>query len=129
MPLEGGTIVPEFGLALGPVQMIQENGVFYVADTFDFGSTSVFSINLTLNDSKELFSLPTYTDVTLDASLNWLYWSGANRAKITAWNSLGAPQVYEPPTSDPLVSVNAFHTDGSDLYYWLWTKGLKRLAE
>jgi len=129
MPLQGGTIVPEFGLALGPVQMIQKNGVFYIADTFDFGSTTIYSINLTLNNSKELMSISPYTDITLDASSNWFYWGGASRARINAWNSLGTPQVYEPPTSDPFVFVNTFHTDGSNVYYWLWTKGLKRLEE
>lgn len=131
MPVDGGTIVPEYGLALGPAQMIQKNGVFYVADTPDFGSMSIFSVNLGLNDSMRLASGLPYVDITLDASPNWLYWSQGNlvRSKINGWNSLGTAQTVE--TSDPFnnIFVSALHTDGSNLYYWLWKTGFKRLAE
>lgn len=130
MPLDGGAVVPEYGLALGPAQMIQKNGIFYVADTFDFGSMSIFSINLTLNDSMELVAGLPYVDIVLDASSNWFYrlQGGLTRHRINGWNSLGTPEAIDP-SSDPSVFVSAMHTDGSNLYYWLWKNGLKRLTE
>ena len=131
MPLDGGNITPEYELALGPIQMIQENGVFYIADTFNFSSMSIFSINLNLNNSIELVAGLNYEDIMLDASSLWLYHSQGDlvRHELLAWDSIGQTQIIETEDLPNLKFVNTMHHDSNYLYYWLWKDGFKRLLQ
>jgi hypothetical protein len=135
IPLDGGTPVSEFALWGGPAQMIQKDGIFYIADTPDGGSSmSIYAIDLELNDYCELFSGLPYRDIEIEVSSSaWIYRlqdsPGQNEKLIK--NSINGCIVGEDILIDPdppgtNLFVNTFHSDDNSVYYWLWTKGLKR---
>jgi hypothetical protein len=132
MPLNGGAVTPEFGLADGPAQIIQKDGVFYVADTPNGGGVmSVYVINYLLNESSELLSGLPYEDIELEVSPTWLYrlQNGyLKRNNIKGWDAIGET-ISIDDNPDPLVFVRTMHSDANNLYYWLWKKGLKNIAE
>ncbi len=126
MPLDGGTPVPEFPLGEGPVQMIQKDGIFYVADKPPGGSSmSIYAISLEFNASCELLSGLRYSDIELQVSPSgWLY-------RLQGWlvkNSLSGCSVGQDQPIDPDV-ITMHSDDGNAVYYWRWLNGLKVLYE
>lgn len=145
LPVIGGTPTVEFGLLKDPLTYYK-NGIFYVVDTSDYATRSLFSINIEAQDFKELvsnlyFDGQTQRNVIVDVSSKWLYiaeyqmqmggppLAGLSRFPLNGWNSLGAEQiVFNQNTAD----VNNFiigtiSTDNKHLYFW--NNGLKRIAE
>jgi hypothetical protein len=139
MPVTGGTPTPEFGLIANPLTYYK-NGIFYVVDTYDLESWSLFAINIETLDYKELLSGLYYDAFRIALSSKWLYVAkyramygppsgGLSRFPFIAWNDLGAEQiVFDQNTTD----LNGFiigtiSTDDKHLYYW--HDGLKRIAE
>ncbi len=139
MPVTGGTPVAELALLLEPsLELI--NGIIYVADTADFRSMSLFSVNVAMQDVQELLTGLYYGDVYIRASDQWLYisenkdvltipYKRLRRFPLIAWNKIGGGQTIVDGSGDEVVrfSPESIHTDGQYLYYW--HDAIKRLAE
>ena len=138
MPLSGGTITPIVTTGAFPQQLILRNGLLYLLDTVDGRTFGVWSIDVAGRRSAQLVRDLPLTGIEIDASPKWLYvWTSAcpdrgcgdlSRQAIESWDRVGAPQSVDP-RSGPQSWVYPFHSDGTDLYYWVQDEGLKKLPE
>jgi hypothetical protein len=139
MPLEGGPVTPVASVGLFPQQLLARNGLLYLIDTDDGATFGVWVIDVGGSRSAKVISGLSWAGHRIDASTQWVYlWNellcgdaafgAVDRRRVDAWDRLGAPQSVDTAAScgNPIF---AFHTDGSDLYYWLRNDGLKRCAE
>jgi hypothetical protein len=133
MPFEGGPITLEASAGLHPQRLIARNGLLYLLDTDDGLTFGVWAIDVARGRSANVVSDLPWSGHDLDASSRWLYvWHygscRVDRRRIEAWDRLGAPQLVDEAAScqNP---VFTFHSDGTDLYYWLQKDGLKKCAE
>ncbi len=144
VPASGGAVTPEYGLAADP-RTFYSNGIFYVADTFDFSERSLFAINLEEGTDVELLNGLFYDgdarDVSMTASSKWFYIGQyrnlpngmpekkLSRYKIVDWNHLGNEEIIVNGIADQVESLmpSTISTDGNHLYFW--NGAIKRVAE
>jgi hypothetical protein len=142
LALDGGPVRAEVPLADEP-KSFYLNGNFYVADTADHQSRSLYLVDVERAAAKLLLrglpysSDPTMKDVTVRASSKWLYIGAAlgyyrgkiSRYPIQSGGTVGSEEVIvDRPAGDVLsLMPTSISTDGAYLYFW--DGALKRVAE
>lgn len=140
--LDGGAVRAEVPLADEP-RSFHLNGNFYVADTEDHQQRSLYLVDVERAAAKLLLrGLPyssdrTVKDITIKASLKWLYigsYQGYSSKKISRYSvlsqgKLGSENVIVGRSTDNVDSLNpaSISTDGAYLYFW--NGALQKVAE
>jgi hypothetical protein len=120
IPKEGGAVENELPLQFFPQKLVEDNGIFYIADLADTLSLSfdLRSFNLATGQSKVLFPSLPYGDVEIVLTPEWFFfddYTTLHRYRNVAWDQLGPEQIIGDATF--------MAHDGSYLYHgWrgLW---------
>jgi hypothetical protein len=135
---DGGPVTAAVKLADDP-ESFHLNGKFYVADTADHQSRSLYLVDVERAAAKLLlrglpFSSNSTNDVTVRASSKWLYvsspwWKGIRRYPILSQGTLGGEEIIVGRPGDNVDSLMpaTISTDGANAYFW--NGGVKRVAE
>ena len=134
MPLTGGAPSLVGELLLDP-KTFYKQGIFYITDTVDYSTRSLFAINVDNNSIIELLSGLVYDDqfsddTYVDVSQNWLYvaqqkmlqnqmpYKKLSRYKNISFGNIGSEQVIINPNIDVGgFIITSISSDGKYLYY------------
>jgi hypothetical protein len=131
---DGGSVTAGVPLADDPLSFYQ-NGTFYVADTVDHQTRSLYRVDVERRTAKLLLRDLPYTSaggLTVKASSKWLYIGADNaiaRFPFTSQGTLGSEEIVAGRRGDDVTSLMPASISTDGVYLYFWNGGVKRVAE